>query len=72
MTEVVSWALAKCLEAKHAKEQEVKEKCDCVVFNNNLGGKWYFVECIECKAQGPRMTTHKHACEAWNRRANGK
>lgn len=24
-TEVVSWALAKCLEAKHAKEQEVKE-----------------------------------------------
>ena len=24
-TEVVSWSLAKCLEAKHAKEQEVKE-----------------------------------------------
>ena len=24
-TEVVSWALAKCLEAKHAKEQEMKE-----------------------------------------------
>lgn len=47
-------------------------ECDCVVFNNNLGGKWYFVECIECKAQGPRMTTHKHACEAWNRRTNGK
>ena len=23
-TEVVSWDLAKCLEAKHAKEQEVK------------------------------------------------